>query len=176
MIYGFVRQSGGTVGIRTAPGAGTTVRLCLPRNLGAASRLPAGPLPGLAGAPAARTGETVLVVEDEPVVRGVLIEVLHDLGYHALEAVDGREALGLLRGHWQLDLLITDVGLPGGMNGRQLADLAREQRPGLKVLFVTGYADAAGLSGDVLEPGMALIAKPFETGSLARRIRALIEG
>ena len=176
MIYGFVRQSGGTVGIRTAPGAGTTVRLCLPRNAGAASRLPAGPLPGLAGAPAARTGETVLVVEDEPVVRGVLIEVLHDLGYHALEAMDGREALSLLRGHWQLDLLITDVGLPGGMNGRQLADLAREQRPALKVLFVTGYADAAGLLGDVLEPGMALIAKPFEAGNLARRIRTLIEG
>ncbi len=176
MIYGFVRQSGGMVDIRTAPGAGTAVRLCLPRHAGAASAVRISPLPGLAGAPAARTGETVLVVEDEPVVRSVLIEVLHDLGYHALEAVDGREALGLLRGDWQLDLMVTDVGLPGGMNGRQLASLAREQRPGLKVLFVTGYADAAGLSGDVLEPGMALIAKPFEAGNLARRIRALIEG
>ncbi|WP_236552578.1 PAS domain-containing sensor histidine kinase [Belnapia sp. F-4-1] len=177
MIYGFVRQSGGTVGIRTAPGVGTTVRLCLPRHAGAASGTPrAGPRPGLADAPSARTGETVLVVEDEPVVRSVLIEVLHDLGYHALEAFDGREALRLLRGDWQLDLMVTDVGLPGGMNGRQLADLAREQRPGLKVLFVTGYADAAGLSGEVLAPGMALIAKPFEAGNLASRIRALIEG
>jgi PAS domain S-box-containing protein len=176
MIYGFVRQSGGTVTIRTALGQGTSVRLCLPRHAGVASTIRAGPLPGLAGAPAARTGETVLVVEDEPVVRSVLVEVLHDLGYHALEAMDGREALRLLRGDWQLDLLVTDVGLPGGMNGKQLADLAREQRPGLKVLFVTGYADAAGLSGDVLEPGMALIAKPFEAGNLARRIRALIEG
>ncbi|MFC7688704.1 response regulator [Paeniroseomonas aquatica] len=117
----------------------------------------------------------MLVVEDEPVVRGVVVEVLRDLGYRALEAGEGKEALDLLRSARRIDLLVTDVGLPGGMNGRQLADAARELRPGLRVLFVTGYADAAGLAGDVLEPGMALITKPFEAVGLARRIRGLIE-
>ncbi|WP_245704618.1 PAS domain-containing hybrid sensor histidine kinase/response regulator [Belnapia rosea] len=175
MIYGFVRQSGGMVSLRTAPGEGTSVRLCLPHYAGGATTVRDSVLAGLASAPKAELGETVLIVEDEPVVRSVLVEVLRDLGYRALEAVDGREALKLLGEDRRLDLMVTDVGLPGGMNGRQLADAARVLRPGLRILFVTGYADAAGLSGDRLEPGMALIAKPFEAGALARRIRGLIE-
>jgi CheY-like chemotaxis protein len=117
----------------------------------------------------------VLVVEDEPVVLGVMVEVLGDLGYRAHHAVDGASALAMLRDGLRLDLLITDVGLPGGMNGWQLARLARTERPGLKVLFATGYADAAELAGDVLDQGMALITKPFEAAALARRIRLLIE-
>ncbi|MBL6455053.1 PAS domain S-box protein [Belnapia sp. T6] len=176
MIYGFVRQSGGSIDIRSAPGEGTAVQLCLPRHAGGAMPARPAPVPGLAGAPSAALGETVLVVEDEPVVRAVMVEVLRDLGYQALEAGDGREALALLAEGRRLDLLVTDVGLPGGMNGRQLAEQAREARPGLKVLFVTGYADAAGLTGEVLAPGTALVTKPFEAGLLARRIRGLIEG
>ena len=174
MVYGFVRQSGGNVRIRSTPGEGTTVRLCLPRHRGDAPGTGPEAEPPLPGETAA-AGETVLVVEDEPVVRDVVVEVLRDLGYRALQAADGPAALVLLRSRLRLDLLVTDVGLPGGMNGRQLADAARELRPGLKVLFVTGYADVAGLAGDVLEPGMALIPKPFEAAVLARRIRGLIE-
>ncbi|MDB5375236.1 MAG: domain S-box protein [Belnapia sp.] len=189
MIYGFVRQSGGDVRIRSAMGEGTTVRLCLPlhaashlaatneASLGSAPEAPPGPAaPALPEVPGAIAGETVLVVEDEPVVRGVVIETLRDFGYQVLEAGDGRSALAVLRSGRRLDLLVTDVGLPGGMNGRQLADHARELRPGLKVLFVTGYADAAGLAGEMLEPGMALITKPFAADMLGRRIRELIEG
>ncbi|RYJ02586.1 MAG: PAS domain S-box protein, partial [Acetobacteraceae bacterium] len=174
MVYGFVRQSGGNVRIRSTPGEGTTVRLCLPQHLGDEAAGAAEAAEPLTGEQAA-TGETVLVVEDEPVVRDVVVEVLRDLGYRALQAPDGPAALMLLRSRLRLDLLVTDVGLPGGMNGRQLADAARETRPGLKVLFVTGYADVAGQAGDVLEPGMALIPKPFEAAVLARRIRELIE-
>jgi PAS domain S-box-containing protein len=177
MIYGFVRQSGGNVRITSEPGAGTAVRLCLPQYAGPdeEAATTAASASSLAGADRATTGETVLVVEDEPVVLGVMVEVLGDLGYRAHHAVDGASALAMLRDGLRLDLLITDVGLPGGMNGWQLARLARTERPGLKVLFATGYADAAELGGDELDPGMALITKPFEAAALARRIRVLIE-
>jgi CheY-like chemotaxis protein len=145
MIYGFARQSNGHATIDSKLRQGTSVRLFLPRHRGENT-------PGQAAiagkADHAATGETVLVVEDEPVVRGVLLEM-------------------------RVDLLVTDVGLPG-MNGRQLADQARETRPGLKVLFITGYAGSAAVSDGLLQPGMEMITKPFDLDHLSQRIRAMV--
>jgi CheY-like chemotaxis protein len=115
------------------------------------------------------------VVEDEPVVRGVILEMLAEQGYRMLEAVDGPSGLDMLRGRQRIDLLITDVGLPG-INGRQLADQAREIRPGLKVLFITGYAGSAATSQGFLQPGMEMITKPFDLDHLAQRIRTMVSG
>jgi CheY-like chemotaxis protein len=123
----------------------------------------------------AATGETVLVVEDEPVVRGIILEMLHEEGYRTLEAVDGPSGLQILRANERVDLLITDVGLPG-MNGRQLADQARETRPGLKILFITGYAESAAIADGFLQPGMEMITKPFDLNNLSRQIRAMVPG
>jgi PAS domain S-box-containing protein len=175
MVYGFARQSGGVVRLHSRPGKGTTVTLHLPRHRGG---MPAEPAPAVAGDGRchAQGNETVLVVEDEAVVLDVLTEVLHDLGYRTLHATDGPAGLEVLRGAERLDLLVTDVGLPGGMNGRQLADQARLLRPGLKVLFVTGYAEAATLGTASLEPGMALLTKPFSVETLAERIRDMVSG
>ena len=172
MIYGFARQSEGYCKIDSTPGQGTTVRLYLPRCRGEAAE--EGPMPGLTAAHEAEDGETVLVVEDEPVVRGLVVEVLRDLGYRALEAVDGPSGLEVLLSRQRLDLLVTDIGLPG-LNGRQLADAARERRPGLKVLFMTGYAENAAIASGFLGSGMALITKPFAMEALAVRIRDMIE-
>jgi CheY-like chemotaxis protein len=123
--------------------------------------------------PKARSGETVLVVEDETSVRELVIDVLNDLGYRALEAADGPASLQLLRSPERIDLLITDVGLPG-MNGRQVADAAREHRPDLKVLFITGYAESAAMANGFLAPGMEMVTKPFAIDALATRIRDMI--
>ena len=117
---------------------------------------------------------TVLVVEDEVLVQMLVLEVLSDLGLDALEANDATSALEILRSDARVDLLVTDVGLPGGMNGRQMADLARIGRPGLKVLFITGFAENAALGNGQLEPGMHVMAKPFAMETLAGRIRELI--
>jgi CheY-like chemotaxis protein len=117
----------------------------------------------------------VLVVDDEPVVRGVIVEVLNELGYRALEAADGPSGLKLLQSCSRIDLLITDVGLPG-INGRQLADQARERRPDLKVLFITGYAENAAMANGFLEPGMAMLTKPFAVDALMRKVTALTQG
>ncbi len=172
MIYGFIRQSEGCCKIDSTPGQGTTVRLYLPRHRGEAAE--EGPIPRLTAAHEAEDGEAVLVVEDEPVVRGLVVEVLRDLGYHALEAVDGPSGLEVLLSRRRLDLLVTDIGLPG-LNGRQLADAARERRPDLKVLFMTGYAENAAIANGFLGPGMALITKPFAMEVLAARIHGMIE-
>jgi PAS domain S-box-containing protein len=172
MIYGFARQSNGHATIDTRPGQGTTIRLYLPRHIGDATA----PHPSATRvAEYAATGETVLVVEDEPVVRGVILEMLGDQGYRTLEAVDGASGLRILRSDARIDLLVTDVGLPG-MNGRQLADQARETRPGLKVLFMTGYAESVAISDGFLQAGMEMITKPFELDNLSRRIRAMVSG
>jgi PAS domain S-box-containing protein len=170
MIYGFARQSNGHATIDSKLGRGTSVRLYLPRHDGdiAASHASAAK-----GAEHAATGESVLVVEDEPVVRGVILEMLHEEGYRTLEAVDGPSGLRILRTNGRIDLLITDVGLPG-MNGRQLADQARETRPGLKILFITGYAESVAISDGFLQPGMEMITKPFELDHLSQRIRAMV--
>jgi PAS domain S-box-containing protein len=172
MIYGFARQSNGHVTIDSRLGQGTTVRLYLPRHHGAGSAEYAS---AVNAAEHAFTGETVLVVEDEPVVRGVIVEMLAEQGYRTLEAVDGPSGLKILRAGKRIDLLITDVGLPG-MNGRQLADQARETRPDLKILFITGYAESVAISEGFLQAGMEMITKPFDLDNLARRIRALISG
>ncbi len=174
MIYGFARQSGGQVRIYSEVGDGTTVCLYLPRHYGAEERAD-GPA-DRPDAPRAEAGETVLVVDDEPTVRMLVGDVLGDLGYAAIEAGDGPSGLKVLQGKARVDLLVTDVGLPGGMNGRQVADAARVLRPGLKVLFITGYAENAAVGNGHLDPGMAVLTKPFAMDDLASRIRLLIEG
>ena len=113
------------------------------------------------------------MVEDDAVVRGVILEMLAEQGYRTLQAVDGPSGLKILRSGERIDLLVTDVGLPG-MNGRQLADQARETRPGLKVLFITGYAESATIAGGFLQPDMEMITKPFDLDHLAARIRAMV--
>ena len=174
MIYGFARQSGGAVRIASEVGAGTTVCVYLPRHEGevehAAKAADAPPPPAASSGRAA----TVLVVDDEPAVRMLLSEVLADLGCESREAQDGAGALQVLQSDATIDLLVTDVGLPGGMNGRQVADAARAARPGLKVLFITGYAENAVLGQGQLEPGMHVMTKPFALDVLSGRIRALL--
>jgi PAS domain S-box-containing protein len=172
MIYGFARQSNGHATIESQLGQGTAVRLYLPRHHGDIASPPAS---AASAADHAATGETVLVVEDEPVVRAVILEMLADHGYRTLEAVDGPSGLRILRNQGRIDLLITDVGLPG-MNGRQLADQARETRPDLKILFITGYAESVAISDGFLQPGMEMITKPFDLELLSRRIRTMVSG
>jgi len=171
MVYGFARQSEGHVLIHSETGKGTTIELYLPRYRGAVENQTAPS--DLPEAPAANAGETVLVIEDEASVRALVVDVLNDLGYRALEASDGPAGLAILRASTRIDLLVTDVGLPG-MNGRQVADAAREQRPGLKVLFITGYAESVAMAHGFLAPGMEMVTKPFAVDILAKRIRDMI--
>jgi PAS domain S-box-containing protein len=168
MIYGFAKQSGGHVRIYSEVGEGTTVKLYLRRAMhnGAVAEVPA-------NAPRGQ-GETVLVVEDDATVRLLVTEVLDELGYRYLEAADARTAIPILESAREIDLLVTDVGLPH-MNGRQLAEIARQHRPELKVLFVTGYAENAAVRGGFLAPGMEMMTKPFALHALGAKIRALIE-
>ncbi|MDB5725618.1 MAG: hybrid sensor histidine kinase/response regulator, partial [Novosphingobium sp.] len=173
MIYGFARQSEGYARIYSEEGQGTTVKLYLPRYRG--EEEPDEAADGMVGAPPTDRGEVVLVVEDEAVVRGLIVEVLGELGYHAIEASDGVKGLDILQSKRRIDLLITDIGLPG-LNGRQMTDAARLVRPDLKVLFMTGYAENAALASGFLEPGMSMVTKPFAMDILAGRIREIIEG
>jgi CheY-like chemotaxis protein len=172
MIYGFTRQSNGHATIDSKLGQGTSIKLYLPRHHG---DVPAEQASAVKAAEHAATGETVLVVEDEPVVRGVILEMLGEQGYRTLEAVDGPSGLRILRANERIDLLVTDVGLPG-MNGRQLADQARETRPGLKILFITGYAESVAIADGFLQPGMEMITKPFDLENLSQRIRKMVSG
>jgi PAS domain S-box-containing protein len=171
MVYGFVRQSGGHVQIRSEPGAGTAVTIYLPRYLGAAEADTSRHPPRLDGR--ARSDETVLVVEDDPVVREVVTDMLRELGYRVLQAGDGPEGLRILQGPEPVSLLLTDVGLPG-LNGRQLADAARERRRSLKVLFMTGYVEHTLLSRGFLGPDMEVITKPFTFEALAAKIEEIL--
>ena len=174
MIYGFVQQSGGHVRLRSTEGRGTTVTIYLPRYLGAVGgEVDSGAMVRL---PAAAANAVVLLVEDEPDVRMIIVDVLSDLGYTVLEAADGQAGLHILELDGRVDLLLTDVGLPGGMNGRQLADAARQRRPGLKVLFVTGYAESAAMGSGQMEAGMQVMTKPFAVGALAARVQGIISG
>ncbi len=172
MIYGFVRQSGGQARIYSEIGRGTMVCLYLPRHFGTLALAEA--LSEITEPPRAEHGETVLVVDDEPTIRMLVTEVLEELGYTAIEAEDGKSGLKILQSPRRIDLLITDVGLPGGLNGRQLADQAATTRPGLKVLFITGYAENAVVGNGHLRPGMHVMTKPFAMDTLATRIKSII--
>ena len=169
MIYGFARQSRGYVRIESALGRGTDVQLYLPRFRGHLEvEGPHQPRELLKG-----EGETVLLVEDDSSVRLLIGEVLRELGYSCIEAIDGHAALAVLGSNARLDLMISDIGLPG-LNGRQLANTAREHRPDLKILFVTGYAQHAAGADQLLEPGMAMVTKPFSLDALALKIRDML--
>ncbi|MBB5684604.1 PAS domain-containing protein [Sphingobium boeckii] len=173
MIYGFARQSGGQVRIYSEVGEGTTMCLYLPRHMGEMPEVEPGA--SSASLPAMAHGETVLVVDDEASVRGLVTEILKDAGYHVLEADDGPSGLKLLQSNMRIDLLITDVGLPGGMNGRQVADAGRQFRPDLKILFITGYAENAALRNGHLGHGMEVVTKPFAIETLSNKIRDMID-
>jgi signal transduction histidine kinase/ActR/RegA family two-component response regulator len=172
MVYGFVRQSGGQVRIYSEVGSGTTMCLYLPRHYGSSSETAASTRP--VSSVRKPTGKTVLIVDDEPSVRMLVTEVLEELGFSSIEASDGPMGLRILESDAAVDLLITDVGLPGGINGRQLADAARMARPELKVLFITGYAENAIISSGHLAPGMRILTKPFVMTALANRIHEMI--
>lgn len=174
MIYGFAKQSGGHVKIYSEVGEGTMVCLYLPRHRGEAEEEEVRDISAIT--PPAREGETVLVVDDEPSLRFLVMDLLNDLGYVAIEAADGAAGLRILQSDTRIDLVVTDVGLPGGMNGRQMVDLARVGRPTLKALFITGFAENALLNNGQLEPGMSVLTKPFAMDVLAARIRDLIAG
>ncbi|WP_434774991.1 PAS domain-containing protein [Pseudomonas oryzihabitans] len=172
MVHGFVLQSGGEIQIESAPAAGTWVHLYLPRH----HRMPIAdttahvePEPNLPG-----QGETILVVDDEPTIRALLVDVMTAQGYQALEAANAATALALLLPDTPLDLLVTDVGLPGTFNGRQLADALRGLRPGLPVLFITGYAESHIIGDGDLEAGMRVLTKPFTLDALERRIQLML--
>ena len=170
MIYGFARQSHGHVSLHSEVGKGTTVSLFLPRFVG---EVTANETANPALLPFANAGETVLIVEDDPAVRVLVSAVLKELGYAFVEAGDADTAVPIIESDQRIDLLISDVGLPG-MNGRQLAEIGRQIRPELKVLFITGYAEHAAVRGGFLDPGMQLITKPFTFDLLTAKVREMI--
>ncbi len=173
MVYGFAGQSGGAARIYSELGKGTMICLYLPRHAG---EVEATDVEKEATTDALRADgeETILVVDDEPLVRMLAVEELQDLGYSVIEAEDGASALRILNSARDISLLITDVGLPGGMNGRQLADAARVKRPELEVLFITGYAENAVLNHGHLDHGMHVMTKPFQLDAFAQRVKALV--
>lgn len=173
MIYGFVRQSGGQVRIYSEVGAGTTMCLYLPRHMGPATEIEQDLRPTQRDA--GGHGETVLVIDDEASVRSLIVDVLTDGGYHVIEAADGPSGLKVLQSDLRIDLLITDVGLPGGMNGRQVADAGRVGRPKLKILFITGYAENAVIGNGLLEHDMHVITKPFGIETIVSKVREMID-
>ena len=171
-VYGFIKQSGGHVKIYSETGAGSTVKLYLPRHIEPSARGEADPA---AQATPQGRGETILVVEDDPDVRSFTIEMLRELGYTVLATTDGQSALRTLDAHREIVLLFTDIGLPGGMNGRQLADEALRRRTQLKVLFTSGYARNAIVHHGRLDPGVELLSKPFTFATLGTRVRRLLD-
>jgi signal transduction histidine kinase/ActR/RegA family two-component response regulator len=173
MVYGFIKQSGGHVAIYSEPGHGSTLKVYLPRFIRPDAKPPAS-----AGTVRARprgSGETILVVEDDEDVRHSAVEALRDMGYEVLEAGDAMDGVRLIVDHGGIDLLFTDVGLPGGVNGRALADAARSAQPGLRVLFTTGYTRNAILHNGVLDHDVHFIAKPFNLTSLAAKVREVLD-
>ena len=172
-VYGFVKQSGGHVKIYSEVGQGTSVKIYLPR-LNDAVRVET--VEEVVSAPEAAEEETILVLEDDDDVRAYSVETLRELGYRVIEAHDGPSALRLLERQFRVDLLFTDVVLPGGMTGAQVAAKAREAKPDLKVLFTTGYARNAIVHHGRLDPGVQLITKPFSMADLATRVRDVLDG
>ncbi|HAW25160.1 MAG TPA: hybrid sensor histidine kinase/response regulator, partial [Pseudomonas sp.] len=167
MVYGYIKQAKGYIQLESKPFDGTSVYLYLPVHHGAMSPVKVEPERTPQG-----TGETILVVEDEPVVRSLVVEVLNDLGYETLEAGEASEALEITESQQRIDLMVSDVGLPG-MNGRQLAEIVRQQRPGLKVLFATGYAESFA-ANDLLGPDMAVMTKPFAIDAFALKVGEML--
>jgi CheY-like chemotaxis protein len=172
-VYGFVRQSSGHVQIYSETGEGTTVKIYLPRANSADEQPEEMDRRGAAGG--AIGAETILVVEDDDALRVYAVEVLSDLGYSVLAATTAASALELIGRRDDIDLLFTDIVMPGGMNGRQLADEAVRQRPGLKVLFTTGYTRNAIVHHGRLDSGVEMIGKPFTLQELSTRIRAILD-
>ncbi len=175
MVYGFARQSGGQVRIYSELGHGTTICIYLPRHASDSVLEASDEAEGAPPIASSVNGHAVLVVDDEPTVRMLVVEVLETMGCSTIEAQDGANALKVLQSATRLDLLITDVGLPGGINGRQVADAGRQLRPGLKTLFITGYAENAVIGNGYLEAGMQVLTKPFTIEALARRIAELLK-
>ena len=173
MVYGFMKQTAGHVRIDSVVGQGTCIRLFMPckaQGVIDAEDISAAPL-----SPRATEGECILVVEDEDAVRMLVVDALRELGYSTVQACDGAGAITRLQSRERIDLLVTDVGLPG-LNGRQLAEIARQFRPGLRVLFMTGYAGDGQARQDLLEQGMDMLIKPFNVDELAARVRGMLEG
>ncbi|AJQ88014.1 PAS domain-containing protein [Xanthomonas oryzae pv. oryzicola] len=174
MIYGFTRQSGGHVRIDSEVGVGTTMALYLPRFTGVLAQDDAAP----ANRPLQRSAShscTVLLVEDETAIRVLISEVLTEAGYRVIETAEGSAAVERLRSQEHIDVLVTDVGLTGSLNGRQVADAGRQSRPALPVLFVTGYAASAAVGAGQLDDGMEVLTKPFQAVELERRVAQLLE-
>ena len=178
MVYGFVKQSGGHIRIYSEPGHGTNVKIYLPRLVQAERDMvpPAAPAAPSGPLPSAR-GETILLVEDNEAVRQYGSAALQELGYQVLEAEDAASALALIEaaGDRRIDLLFTDVILPGGRSGRQLADEVRLRRPLIPVLFTTGYTRNAIVHHGRLDPDVNLLGKPFTQESLARKVREVLD-
>jgi len=172
-VHGFVKQSGGHVKIYSEAGVGTSVKLYLPRSLAAEEKVDVAR--SAEAAPRARGEEIVLVVEDEERVRHLSVDALRELGYVVVQAADATEALSVLELQPRVDLLFTDIVMPD-MNGRRLADLARETRPDLKVLYTTGYTRNAVVHNGVLDSGVAFLPKPFMLDQLARKVRSVLDG
>lgn len=174
-VHGFVKQSGGHVKIYSEPGVGTTVKLYLPRLVGAETDLDAEAPVTSAASAQAKAGEVILVVEDDEKIRFLSVEALRDFGYIVVQAGDASQALAVLAVTPRVDLLFTDIVMPD-MNGRQLADRARKTRPDLKVLYTTGFTKNAVVHNGVLDPGVALISKPFTIDQLAIKVRLVLDG
>jgi PAS domain S-box-containing protein len=172
MVYGFVKQSGGHIKIYSEPGEGTTIKMYLPRLLG---KFEEQAEDASIGAVEAQGEESILVCEDDEDVRAYSAEVLRELGYRVFEAVDGPAALAVLKANGRVDLLFTDVVLPGGMTGSVLAKEASKLQPGIKTLFTTGYARNAIVHHGRLDPGVDLLTKPFSYADLAARVRDILD-
>jgi CheY-like chemotaxis protein len=170
MVYGFVRQSGGHIKIYSEEGHGTTIRLYLPPARGQAEA--AAPL----AAPVSGGTEIIFVVEDDALVRNFVIAQLHSLGYKTIAAADSRAALAQLERGEPFDLLFTDVIMPGGMTGRELADEVTRRRPGTRVLYTSGYTDNAIVHHGRLDEGVLLLTKPYRRPELARMVRQALKG
>jgi CheY-like chemotaxis protein len=170
MVYGFVKQSGGHINIYSEEGVGTTVKVYLPRALAPAGEATdASPIEPVGGR------ETILVVEDDTLVRNYVLAQLRNLGYRTLEAANAAEAIAVTDSAAELDLLFTDIIMPGSMNGRQLADEVLKRRPALKVLFTSGYTENALMEQGRLPSSVLLLAKPYRRTELARMLRQALE-
>jgi CheY-like chemotaxis protein len=170
MAYGFAKQSGGHIRIYSEPGSGTTVKLYLPRSLDAEAVLPSAPQDAVVGG-----SETILVVEDDPAVQASVVRMLQALGYRTLRANEAQAALTILQSGVKVDLLFTDVVMPGPLRSPELAQLARGLLPGIRVLFTSGYTQNAIVHGGRLDPGVELLSKPYRQEDLARKVRRLLD-